>query len=146
MDENNQIIKLVHEGMKMERENKIDQAQNLFMQAWNSSSNDHEKCISAHFVARHQNSPENTLKWNMESLNRANDVSKEKVRSYYSSLYLNAGVSYEDLDNYSEAMKYYDLAFKKLPDLPTDKDSESYSKGVRESILERRNKLKEKIY
>lgn len=144
MDKNNSIIKLVHEGMKMEREGKIDQAQNLFMQAWDSSSNDHEKCIAAHFVARHQDNFENTLKWNTECLNRADKVPKHKVKSYFPSLYLNMGISYEDLGNYSKAKKYYDLAFKRLPDLPTDKDNEQYSKGVRDTIFERRNRLHQK--
>jgi len=70
----------------------------------------------------------------------------KKVKSYYPSLYLNMGTSYESLGNYTEAKKYYDLAFEKIPDLPTDKDNESYSKGVRESILERRNRLEGKIH
>lgn len=132
----------------MERGNKIDQAQNLFMQAWNSSSNNHEKCIAAHFVARHQNNFEDTLKWNTTSLNRANKVAKvakNEVKSYYPSLYLNIGISYENLGNYLVAKKYYDLAFKRLSDLPNDKDNEQYSKGVRDTIFERRSGLHQKV-
>ena len=130
----------------MEREGKIECAQDLFIKAWGTSSDNQEKCIAAHFVAQHQNSPEDTLKWNIESLNRAKDTPHEKVKSYYPSLYLGIGISYENLDNYMEAKKYYDLAFEKIPDLPTDKDNEFYSKGIRESILERRNRLEEKTH
>ena len=141
MDENNSIIKLVNEGMKMEMQNKIDLAQNLFIQAWDESSNDWEKCIAAHFVSRHQNNHEDTLKWNMESLNRANKVLEDKIKNYYPSLYLSVGISYENLGNYIEAKKYYNLAFEKIPDLSTDKNNEEYNKGIRESILERKNNL-----
>ncbi|GEM_PF-5674055 len=80
MDENNRIIKFVSEGMKLEREGKIKRAQELFTKAWKTSSDNHEKCIAAHFVARHQNSPEDTLKWNMESLSQANGASQKKLK------------------------------------------------------------------
>ncbi len=148
IDENNHIIKLIHEGVKMKQEGKIDQAQNLFMQAWNNSLDDHEKCIAAHFIALiawHQNNFEDNLKWNVESLNRANKVPEDKVKSYYPSLYLNIGISYEGLGNYPEAEKYYKLALKRLPDLPTGKANKQYSKGVRDTIFERKNRLYQKI-
>ena len=145
MDEHNPIIKLVNEGMKSERKGKIERAQELFVKAWKTSSDNHEKCIAVHFVARHQNSPEDTLKWNIESLNRAKDAPQEKVKSYYPSLYLSIGISYENFGNHMEAKKYYNLAFEKISDLPTGKDSGFYSKGVRESILERRNGLEGKM-
>jgi len=129
----------------MERAGRIDEAQKLFMQAWNSSSNNYEKCIATHFVARHQNSPEDTLKWNIESLNRAKDAPQEKVKSYYPSLYLSIGISYENLGNHIKAKKYYDLAFEKISDLPTDdKNNGSYSKDVRKTILEKRNSFIER--
>ena len=145
MDKNNQIIKLVQEGMKVEKEGKIDLTQKIFMKAWNAASNDHEKCIAAHFVARNQDNPEETLRWNLEALVRAEKASSEEIKSYYPSLYLCIGISYENLKNYTDAKKYYELAFDKIPDLSKDKENESYNKGVIDNIINRKNNLENKL-
>ena len=129
----------------MEKVDKINRAQELFVQAWNEASNDWEKCIAAHFVARHQQSPKDTLKWNAESLDRANKVRNNEVKGYYSSLYLNMGTSCEKLGKYAEAKNYYDLAFENISALPRDVENEKYSKGVEETIVEQRSMLEEKM-
>ena len=74
-------------------------------------------------------------------LDFANRIDYIKVKSYYPSLYLNVGISYEESGNYPEAKKYYDLACEKILDLPTDKENEKYSAGVKKAIFERREKL-----
>lgn len=125
----------------MEQEGKVNLAQKIFIEAWNVASNNHEKCIAAHFVARNQDNPEETLRWNMEALNKADKVQKEEMKAYYPSLYLCIGISYESLKNYTEAKKYYDLAFENIPDLSQDKDNEIYNKGIVNNIIDRRNKI-----
>lgn len=134
MNKNNPIVKLVNEGMKMEKSGKINFARNLYMKAWNSASNNQEKCITAHFVARQQNSPKNALKWNIKSINYANKTKKE-VKGYYPSLFLNIGISYENLGKITEANKYYELAFEKISDLPESKESKKYNQEIRKNIL-----------
>ena len=106
MDKNNAIIKLFHKGMQEECVGSISSAQELFVQAWDEASNDWEKCIAAHFVARNLSKPEDKLKWNLESLSRADKVHNDEIKTYYPSLYLNIGLSYEILVNYAEARKY----------------------------------------
>ena len=145
MDKNNPIIRLVNKGTELEKEKRVDDAQKLFVQAWNEATNDWEKCIAAHFVARHQTSPEESLKWNMESLTQANNVHEPIIRGYYPSLYLAVGTSYEKIGNVIEAKRYYQLAFERISDLPTDPENEHYSKGVRETILERKTALDQKM-
>ncbi|MHB1163521.1 MAG: rRNA adenine methyltransferase [Minisyncoccota bacterium] len=145
MDKDNEIIEFVHVGMLREHEGDALGAQESFMQAWSEASNDWEKCIAAHFVARNQANPEDGLKWNLEALDRANKAHDDRIRSYYPSLYLNIGLSYETLSDYLEAKKYYDLAFERIPDLPSDEDSAGYSEGVKKNINESIDKLKEKV-
>jgi tetratricopeptide (TPR) repeat protein len=112
MDVNNPVIRLCAEGTRAEFEGRIDDARNLFMQAWNMSTDDYDACVAAHYVARHQASPQETLRWNAEALSRADAVGDERVSSFYPSLYLNMGHSYEALGNQAEAKRYYELAAK----------------------------------
>lgn len=110
MDTNNAVIKLCIEGTRAELEGKIQNARDLYMQAWNKSQNDYEACIAAHYVARHQENAEDIFRWNQESLHRADKVNDERVKEFYPSLYLNMGYSCEILGNASKAQRYYDLA------------------------------------
>jgi len=52
----------------------FDDAAQLFLSAWNESTDDFERCIAAHHVARHQKNPVDTLMWNQRSLDPANAV------------------------------------------------------------------------
>ena len=145
MKVDNSIIKLVHKGMLLEKDGKIKEAQDVFMQAWECASSEHEKCIAAHFVSRNQINPEESLKWNLEALANAEKVSDEEIKSYYPSLYLCVGISYEDLKNYPEAKKYYDLAFERIIDLPKNKENEAYNKMVVDNIKDRKSKILKNI-
>ena len=74
------------------------------------SQDDYEACIAAHYVARHQPNPQETLRWNQEALSRAQALDDERIQAFYPSLYLNMGQSYEVLGDLTEAKRYYDLA------------------------------------
>jgi tetratricopeptide (TPR) repeat protein len=110
MDLNNLVIKLCLEGTRAEFEGRIEEARTLFMQAWEASKDDFDACVSAHYMARFQEEPEEILRWNQEALNRAKAVGDNRVQNFYPSLYLNLGHSYEALGDQVEAQKYYKLA------------------------------------
>ena len=110
MDINNPIVKLCMEGTRAEFEKRINDARILYQQAWDVSTNDYEACIAAHYVARFQESPEETLRWNQLALEHADKVRDGSVKDFYPSLYVNLGYSHEVLGNQFEARKYYDLA------------------------------------
>lgn len=110
MDLDNLVIKLCIEGTRAEFEGRIEDARSLFMQAWEAARDDFEACVSAHYVARYQEDPEEILRWNQEALNRAHAVEESKVKAFYPSLYLNLGHTYEILGNQAEAQRYYNLA------------------------------------
>ena len=81
LDPNNPIVRLCVEGLACETNHRFEDALSLYMQAWNQSSDDFERCISAHYVARQQKSVQDALRWNMESLARANAVKNTGILS-----------------------------------------------------------------
>jgi tetratricopeptide (TPR) repeat protein len=50
-------------------------------------------------------------------LDRADAVNDERVQSFYPSLYLNMGKAYEDLGNWEQAKRHYELAATKMSNL-----------------------------
>ena len=129
MDPNNPVIKLCVEGMQAEAEGRNEDAHNLFMQAWEASTDDYEACVAAHYVARHQ-SLEDALHWNQVALMRAEAVGDERVQGFYPSLYLNLGHSYEVLGNLAEAKRHYELAAERVGDLAADPYGKTVRKGI----------------
>ncbi|MCR8572815.1 hypothetical protein [Streptomyces sp. Isolate_219] len=91
MDPELPVVRLCVAGMQAEAEGRAGAARALFQQAWDSAADDYEACIAAHYLARHQNSPEETLRWNQECLDRADRVGDERVAGFYPSLHLNMG-------------------------------------------------------
>ena len=132
MDANNPVVKLCAEGMMAEGQGRGDAALDLFARAWAVSTDDYEACIAAHYLARHQGSPEETLRWNQEALNRASAIGDDRARDFHPSLYLNLGRSYEDLGERDEARRHYDLAAERAGDLPAD----GYGAMVRRGIAD----------
>lgn len=110
MDIDNPVVKLCLAGTRAEFEGKKEEARALYQQAWEASKNDFEACMAAHYVARFQDSPQETLCWNQEALTRANAVGDGRVEEFYPSLYLNLGQAYELLGDQAEAQRYYTLA------------------------------------
>jgi tetratricopeptide (TPR) repeat protein len=131
MDTNNPVVKLCAAGMQAEAEGRPDEARRLFNQAWAASQDDYDRCVAAHFVARHQDSPPEMLRWNLEALARAEAAGDERVRSFYPSLYLNLGYAYETLGNQAEAKRHYQLAAEKMDGLPPG----PYGDVVRDGVV-----------
>jgi len=118
MDPDNAVVKLCAAGMAAEGEGRKADAKALFEQAWNTSRDDYDACIAAHYVARHQATPEATFEWNERALKRAQAVDEDRVRDFLPSLYLNYAHSLEQLGRTREACAQYGLAAARLDDLP----------------------------
>src|SRR5919107_1291967 len=117
---NNNIIKLCLQGMDMEGEFKSEEASRLFLQAWDEATNDFERFIAAHYVARHQKNVSDNLKWLETALEFALKINNDTVKSAFPSLYLNIAKCHEDLNNPDNAKKNYELAIS-YKDKPSDK-------------------------
>ena len=110
MDLENAVVKLCVLGSQAEFQGQPELARQLYAQAWESARDDFEQCVAAHYVARFQDDPAETLRWNSLALEHANAVRDESVADFYPSLYLNMGQAHERLGNQSEANRYYRLA------------------------------------
>ncbi len=110
MEPTNPVIQLCIQGALAEFEHRIDDARALYQLAWESHADDYEACIAAHYLARFQDTPEETLRWNQLALEHANAANDERVEEFYPSLYLNLGRSHEILGDKGEAQRYYALA------------------------------------
>ncbi len=117
---NNKIVQLCVQGMDMEEKGKPEEANRLFGQAWNETTNDFEKFIAAYYVARHQNKVPDKLKWLETSLQAALKINNEAVKSAFPSLYLNIAKCYEDLGDFANAKKNAELAIS-FKEKPSDK-------------------------
>jgi len=82
----------------------------VFLNAWNESRDEFERCIAAHHAARHQKNSVDTLLWNQRSLDHANAVADGRLRGFYPSLYLNIGEAHKDLGNREECKRFYEMA------------------------------------
>jgi tetratricopeptide (TPR) repeat protein len=130
MDPDNAIVRLCAEGMQAESVGDLDGASARFQRAWNQATSDWEKCVAAHYVARHQMSPEATLHWNEECLRYAEAVGDETVAGFYPSLYLNIGHSHEVLGNRDHAIEAYQKAVALLHILPPGPYADMVKDGV----------------
>ena len=105
--------------MDLETNGKPDEAIGLFLQAWNEATNDFEKFIAAHYVARHQKNISDKLKWLETGLQLALKIDNESVKDAIASLYESIAKCYVDLNNPGKAKKNYALA-KSFISKPSD--------------------------
>jgi hypothetical protein len=116
--------------MELEGKGRLCEASQVFLNAWNESADDFERCITAHYVARHQKNSLDTLLWNQRSLDHANAVVDDRPHKFYPSLYLDIGKAHEDLGNHEESRRFYEMAANFLVFLPEGR----YGEVVREAV------------
>ena len=107
---NNNVIRLCIQGMVLEEKGKLEEASRIFLQAWNEATNDFEKYIAAHYVARHQKNVSDKLKWLETTLQLALKINDPAVNGALPGLYSNIAKCYEDLNDPDNAKKNYELA------------------------------------
>ncbi|MFC4586051.1 hypothetical protein [Sphaerisporangium corydalis] len=134
LDLDNAVVRLCSEGMRAESEGKPEDARRLFDQAWAERGDDFDACVAAHYVARQQDSPEETLLWNAVSLHHANATGDGRVLEFYPSLYLNMGASHELLGDPSEAARYFRLAADHAGDLPRGPYGDMLRQGIADGL------------
>lgn len=129
-DLENEVVKLCSKGMEHEGLGENIQASELFLKAWSISKSDFEKFTSAHYVARHQDSVLEKLKWDLIALEFALKIDDSASKTVLPSLYLNVGKCYEDLKDVANARINYELAQSYSRYLPED----GYGKMIKNGI------------
>ena len=130
MDPENPVVKLCAQGMEYESKGNFEEASTVFMAAWTQSTDDFERCVAAHYVARHQKSPDEALTWNQRSLDYARALADDRVSGFFPSLYLNMGKAYEDLGRWNDARRFYAMTVEVLPTLPNNR----YGEIIRDAV------------
>ncbi len=134
LDPNNPVVRHCVSGLACESEHRFEDALALYMRAWNESRDDFERCIAAHYVARHQKTVTDALAWNLEALSRAKAVEHSRVREFYPSLYLNIGRSYEEAGDQTRARESYLQAAATLNVVPPGPHRDLVTGGVERGL------------
>jgi hypothetical protein len=118
IDPNNPVVALCAAGMAVDGD--ADAARQLFEEAWALRCDDYDACIAAHFLARHQPTPESRLEWNGLAARHAEALTDERAREFKASLYLNLADAHLAVGNRGEAEEAVDRAQANLAALPED--------------------------
>ncbi|HYI79167.1 MAG TPA: rRNA adenine methyltransferase [Chryseolinea sp.] len=110
LDINSEVVKLCAEGMILEGAGEPEAAKEHYLNAWESATNDREKFIAAHYIARQQKNVVDKLQWDNAALNACLKINDESVWDAYPSLYLNLAKDYEDMGDFGRAQEVYHLA------------------------------------
>jgi len=141
-DPENGIVKLCALGMQREGEGKPEEAATLFQQAWDEAITDVEKFIAAHYIARHQSTVADKLKWDETALNHALRIGSTEIKTVYPSLYLNIAKCYEDINELDRSNEGYQLAFNFVSFLPND----GYGNMIRSGINKGMERVNARMY
>jgi len=107
---NNKVVKHCLKGISMEEKGESEEAAKIFLQAWNEANYDFEKFISAHYVAKYQQTITEKLKWLETALQFALNINDDSVKSAFPGLYSSIAKCYEELNNPGKAKKHVELA------------------------------------
>jgi len=110
LDIENPVIQLCLQGTQAEFDHRLEDAWALYQQAWDTARDAYEACVAAHYLARGQKAPADSLYWNAEALRRADAVGDERVKEFYPSLYLSLGQAHELAGHQAEAQHFYALS------------------------------------
>src|SRR5690606_14868266 len=115
----NNVVKLCVQGMDMEEKERFGEASRLFLEAWRAATNEFEKFLASHYVARHQSHIPDKLKWLETCLQFALKINDAAVKGAFPALYSNIAKCYEDLGDLDQAKKHHKLA-NAFKDKPSD--------------------------
>ncbi|WP_243744738.1 hypothetical protein [Streptomyces hainanensis] len=118
MDPHNEVVGLCAAGMAAEAAGERARARELFERAWAAAGDDYERCVAAHYVARHQDTPAATLRWNEDCLRYADAVGDDRVAGFRASLHLNIARARRDLGDHEPARAHLALAAEHIPAVP----------------------------
>jgi hypothetical protein len=134
IDPENPVVRLCAEGIGAEGQGRHEDAAALYREAWAIHTNDYEACIAAHYLAREQETLQESLKWNRLALDHAlvvaQDGTADPIAGFLPSLYLNLGWSHEVLGDPVTARACYLEGAARVAGLPAG----AYTDVVRDGI------------
>lgn len=116
----NPIIRLCVMGMSEQEKGNADAAYTLFLQAWQEAGHDFEKYIAAYYLARHQKTVSDKVKWFETALEFALKVDNDSVKGALPALYNHIADGYTELGDAEHAERYRTYALQSNAE-PADK-------------------------
>lgn len=129
IDPTNPVVALCAEGMAVE--GMPAEARRLFERAWAIRRDDYDAAIAAHFLARHQETPADTLHWNALAVRHAEAVRDASATDFLASLYLNLGDSYANVGDTPASIEAVHRAAAHLASVPESGYRDFVAFGVR---------------
>lgn len=113
----NKIVRMCIQGMGLEEGGDPEEAREVFLRAWNEATDDHEKLLAAHHVARQAEDSADRAKWLETALQLALEIDDASVRPAVPFLYSRIAECYEQVHDPNGASRYRELAasFEKQP-------------------------------
>ena len=133
-NQDNKVVQLCATGMELEGQGKSAEARIHFEEAWGVATTDFDKFTAAHYVARHQKSISDKLKWDKAALTHALNINHESSKETLPSLYLNIGKCYEDLNDFDNAKSNYQAAFSYAVFLPDNGYGNMIRTGIEKGL------------
>jgi hypothetical protein len=129
LDPENPVVALCAAGMAAD--GTPAEALRLFEQAWAARRDDYDACVAAHFLARHQPTPADTLRWNALAVQHARAVPDGRADGFLASLHLNLGDAHAALGQLEAAAEAARLAARHLGDVPSGGYRDFVAMGIR---------------
>lgn len=129
VDQMNPVVLLCAEGIAAE--GTPPEARRLFELAWATRRDDYDAAVAAHFLARHQPTAEETLRWNTLAVQHAEAVADGRAAEFLASLYLNLGDAQANVGNTIAAAAAARQAAAHLATLPLGGYREFVAFGIR---------------
>jgi hypothetical protein len=129
IDPTNPVVALCAEGMAAE--GTPAEARRLFERAWAARRDDFDAAVAAHFLARHQPTPEETLRWNALAVRHAEAVADGRAAGLLASLYLNLGDAQANVGDRAKAAESARRAADHLAAVPPGGYRDFVALGVR---------------
>jgi hypothetical protein len=129
IDPTNPVVALCAAGMASE--GTPDDARRLFEQAWAARRDDYDAAVAAHFLARHQPTPAETLRWNALAVRHAQAVADGRADGLLASLYLNLGDAHANVGDREGAAAAAGRAAAALTAVPPGGYREFVALGIR---------------
>lgn len=134
IDPENPVVRLCAKGIEAEGQGRHAEAAALYAQAWAIHTDDYEACIAAHYLAREQETLQESLAWNQLAIDHALAVPGDRIGDFLPSLYLNLGWSHEVLGNPVTARAYYLEGASRLAALPPGAYTDIVRDGVERGL------------
>jgi hypothetical protein len=129
IDPTNPVVALCAEGMALE--GTPAEARPLFERAWAARRDDYDAAIAAHFLARHQPTPADTLHWNALAVQHAEAVPDGRATGFLASLYLSLGDAHANVGDIAASVDAVRRAADHLSALPPGGYREFVAMGIR---------------